>query len=166
MPSLLATGESASIWGECYRSNASRMSGERGKVRSCFRVPQPHCAVRISSRDRFFHPENTLRSGHHPWGRLSVFLSCPVLASHNRAVLSRLPVAIVFPSGEYTTELTSAVCPFNVVLWAPVWASHNDTVLSKLPVATVFPIGRKRHSRDTICMPFKRGFVRACLGIP
>ena len=29
-----------------------------------------------------------------------VALGCPVIASHNRAVLSFHPVAIVFPSGE------------------------------------------------------------------
>ena len=56
-------------------------------------------------------------------------------------VLSRLPLAMVFPSGLNDTLLTQPVCPVRMRISAPVSTSHSWTVLSRLPVAILFPSG-------------------------
>src|SRR5450755_3972986 len=61
-------------------------------------------------------------------------------ASHKRAVLSREPVTIVFPSGENATENTQLKWPTNSFTIFP-FISHKHAVLSKEPVRTFFPSG-------------------------
>ena len=75
------------------------------QVLSCGRVPQPHGFVQLALAIVLPSGEKhtLLTMSVCP---VSVFRCCPVVASHNRTVLSQLALAIVFPSGEKHTLLT------------------------------------------------------------
>jgi hypothetical protein len=60
-------------------------------------------------------------------------------AFHTHAVLSRLAVAIFFPSGLKTTSFTEPLCLRGAKICLPVAVSHTRDVLSELAVATCFP---------------------------
>ena len=56
---------------------------------------------------------------------VSVLMFFAAFTSHKRMVLSQLPLAIVFPSGEKLTRLTLSVCPISSLTGTglKVWAS-------------------------------------------
>ena len=63
--------------------------------------------------------------------------------SHNRTVLSLLPLAIIFPSGLKATGRTAFPCPLKGLPIGLPFKSHNLTVLSLLPLAIIVPSGLK-----------------------
>ena len=60
----------------------------------------------------------------------------PFAGSHNRTVLSILPVASMPSSGDHATASTHPVWPFRVCCGVPVSQSNILAVLSPLPVAS------------------------------
>ena len=58
-------------------------------------------------------------------------------------VLSRLPDARYFPSGEKATDQTELLCPRKVVINLHLPTLHSLIVLSALPDAIYFPSGEK-----------------------
>src|SRR6266404_2580743 len=74
----------------------------------------------------------------------SVCFALPVFASQSFIVLSKLPLATVWPSGEKATEVISPPCPLSACCSAPVAASHNLIVfLNPSTVANVCPFEEK-----------------------
>ena len=130
-----------SIGTKRYVSNRIRMPGKGVYQSSCAGGPQPE---EVS-------PSIAGCPGNSRYGR----------ASHNRTVLSLLPVAIVLPSGLNATLLTHRVCPIRVRLSVSVWTSHSRTVLSPLPLAIVFPSGLNATLKTISVCP-----VRACMRSP
>ena len=63
----------------------------------------------------------------------------PAGCIHKRAVLSRLAVATVLPSGETCALRTESSWPRNTCTSRPLAVSHKRAVLSKLAVTTVLP---------------------------
>ena len=70
----------------------------------------------------------------------------PVVASQSRAVLSKLPVRTVLPSGLYAMRMTSFWCRIDGRMDRPVAASQSWAVPSRLPVKMVRPSGLKATS--------------------
>jgi hypothetical protein len=72
---------------------------------------------------------------------------CDLLTSdarlNSRAVLSWLPVKMVFPSGENATLKTWPRCSVSMPILSPVAASQSRAVWSALPVRMVLPSGLK-----------------------
>ena len=62
-------------------------------------------------------------------------LACQSRAVQTFIVLSRLPEAIRWPSGEKATDQTLRVCPLSVITSRPLDASQTFIVLSPLPEA-------------------------------
>ena len=75
-------------------------------------------------------------------------MDSPETTSHNRTVLSLLPLAIVLPSGLNATLVMSCVCPSRFSLCSPETASHNRTVLSHAPTGDHTPAGTKRYASN------------------
>src|SRR5262245_49526698 len=74
--------------------------------------------------------------------------------SHIRMVLSTLPLASHFPSGENATEFTALVWPVRgSPSWVPVLASQIRMVLSPLPLASHLPSGEKATDHTTSVWP-------------
>ena len=67
-------------------------------------------------------------------------LSCPVVTSHSRTVLSPTALAIVFPSGENAKEKIKLKW-YSEILSRPVSVSHSRTVPSELALERVVPSG-------------------------
>src|SRR5208283_120459 len=63
----------------------------------------------------------------------------PVVGSHSRTLLSALAEASSWPSGEKSTQLTSAVWPVNLKRSLPSAVSSRRIVLSALPLASTLP---------------------------
>ena len=66
---------------------------------------------------------------------VSVAISSFSATFHNLKVLSSLPLANIFPSGENATLLTLSVCPLKVTTVSST-KFHSLTLLSSLPLAT------------------------------
>merc|ERR1712216_1010758 len=62
-------------------------------------------------------------------------------------VLSKLPLAMNFPSGEKETDLTSALCPLNDDLTSPVTASTRWILPLPHPAAIKLSLGEKETLR-------------------
>src|SRR5258708_3226504 len=90
-----------------------------------------------------------------------VCFALPVFASHSFTVLSKLPLARVWPSREKVTEVISAPCPLKVCFSAPVAASHNligflnpSTRANVCPLAAKAPggpVSSKLRFNDPVC---------------
>ena len=90
----------------------------------------------------------------------------PVLASHRRTLLSRLPDVRVFPSGLNATLLTQFVCPVSLRRCLPETTSHRQTVLSELPDTIVLPSGLNATLLTHIRMSCEGAYVSSRLSIP
>ena len=69
----------------------------------------------------------------------------PVAASQSRAVLSKLPVRIVLPSGLNATDVHGPECSRGGPTGRPVAASHSRAVLSLAPGEDRLAVGAERH---------------------
>ena len=90
----------------------------------------------------------------------------PVLASQSRTVSSKLPLAIVFASGENATLKTQTRMPSErAYVSAGVSIPEPDCVVVTSTCDSV-SMRRKRHASDISRMPGEGAYVSAGVGIP